>query len=611
MTASVPAVSYSHGAVRQAGGRTRFRLWAPNANDGVVLEIAGHEPLPMRVVADGYYEIDADCEPGARYRYRVAPDLAVPDPASRLQAGDVHDDSVVVDGGDAYAWRHPDWRGRPWTETVLYEVHPGLAGGYAGIEQRLPELAALGITAIELMPIADFPGPRNWGYDGVLPYAPDRAYGDPDELRRLIDTAHGLGMMVFLDVVYNHFGPDGNYLNAYAADFFRQDLQTPWGAAIDFRRPQVRRYFAENALYWLAEYRFDGLRLDAVHAIRDVGWLEEMAAFVRAHIDPGRHVHLVLENDDNQVHPLLHGYQAQWNDDAHHVLHHLLTGESEGYYEDYVEQPAQRLARALTEGFVYQGQPSRHRGGQRRGERSDLLPPTAFVFFLQNHDQTGNRALGERLGPLLRDARILKAATALQLLTPQIPLIFMGEERGATTPFLYFTSHADPQLATAVRDGRRKEFQHFRAFANPAMRERIPDPNDPATYANANPFTGEPDADTLATYTELLAVRRREIVPRLQGAHALGAHVLGLRAVVAQWRMGDGATLTLYANLGGVDLRPDWLQVDLADQAVVYESETGAGAALHEGLLWRGCTIALLQAPVAGARMTTDTKEYP
>ncbi|WP_454689995.1 malto-oligosyltrehalose trehalohydrolase [Achromobacter aloeverae] len=598
MTSPVPAVSYSHGAVRLADGQTRFRLWAPNARHGVGLEIAGREPLPMRQAADGFHELDVPCEAGARYRYRVAPDLAVPDPASRLQAHDVHDDSVVVEPGAAYAWRHPEWRGRPWNETVFYEVHAGLAGGYAGIEARLPELAALGITAVELMPIADFPGPRNWGYDGVLPYAPDRAYGEPDELRRLIDTAHGLGLMVFLDVVYNHFGPDGNYLNAYASDFFRADVQTPWGAAIDFRRPAVRSYFAENALYWLTEYRFDGLRLDAVHAIKDVGWLEEMAAFVRARIDPARHVHLVLENDDNQVHPLLHGYQAQWNDDAHHVLHHLLTGESEGYYEDYVEQPAQRLARALTEGFVYQGQPSRHRGGERRGERSHLLPPTAFVLFLQNHDQTGNRALGERLGPLLRDARVLKAATALQLLAPQIPLIFMGEERGASTPFYYFTSHADAELAQAVRDGRRKEFQRFRAFANPAMRERIPDPNDPATYADANPYVGQPDPEVAAAYAELLALRHREIVPRLDGARAIGAHVLGMRAVVAQWRMGDGAVLSLYANLGGVDLRPDWLQVDLVDQTVLYESQAGAGAALHEGLLRRACTIALLQAPV-------------
>ncbi|ALM82506.1 malto-oligosyltrehalose trehalohydrolase [Bordetella sp. N] len=595
MTSPDPAVSGCHGAIRQADGQTRFRLWAPNARNGVSLEIAGAEPLPMRALADGFYEIDKRCEPGTRYRYRVGPDLAVPDPASRLQAHDVHDDSVVVAPGADYAWRHPEWRGRPWKETVLYELHAGLAGGYAGIEARLPELAAMGITAIELMPIADFPGSRSWGYDGVLPYAPDRAYGEPDELRHLIDTAHGLGVMVFLDVVYNHFGPDGNYLNAYAADFFREDLQTPWGAAIDFRRPQVRQYYAENALYWLTEYRFDGLRLDAVHAIKDVGWLEEMAAFVRGNVEPGRHVHLVLENEENQVHPLQHGYDAQWNDDAHNVLHHLLTGESEGYYEDYVEQPAQGLARALTEGFVYQGQPSRHRGGETRGERSHLLPPTAFVLFLQNHDQTGNRALGDRLGTLLQDARVLKAATALQLLTPQIPLIFMGEERGSKTPFLYFTDHANADLAQAVREGRRKEFQRFRAFANPATRARIPDPNDPATYTDSNPYDTPADTDVVAIYTELLNLRARAIVPHLDGAKALGAHVLGMRAVVAQWRLGDGSVLSIYTNLGGVDLRPDWLQVDLADQTLLYESESGAGTALYEGLLWRGCTLALLQ----------------
>jgi maltooligosyltrehalose trehalohydrolase len=580
------------GALHQPDGLTRFRLWAPNAANGVALEIPGSAPIPMTPLEDGYFEIHTPCPSGTRYRYRIGADLSVPDPASRLQAGDVHDDSIVVEA-DAYPWRHPDWQGRPWHETVLYEVHPGLAGGYAGLEKRLPELADLGITAVELMPIADFPGTRNWGYDGVLPYAPDRAYGDPDALKHLIDTAHGLGMMVFLDVVYNHFGPDGNYLSAYADDFFRRDVHTPWGVAIDFRRQPVRRFFAENALYWLLEYRFDGLRLDAVHAIGDPGWLEEMAAFVRAHIPAGRHIHLVLENDDNQVHPLEHGFQAQWNDDGHHVLHQLLTGESEGYYADYADHPAQRLARSLTEGFVYQGEPSRHRGGHARGERSAHLPPTAFVLFLQNHDQTGNRAMGERLGPLIHgDRRLLNAAVALQLLAPQIPLIFMGEERGATTPFLYFTSH---ELAQAVRDGRRQEFQKFRAFANPANRGRIPDPNDLATFTASDPYLAAADEETLDYYRGLLRLRHRMIVPRLPGARALGAHVLGLRAVIAQWLLADGAVLSLYANLGGVDLRPDWLQVDLEDQIILFESKHAAGRALYDGLLWRSATVAMLK----------------
>ncbi|ARP82196.1 malto-oligosyltrehalose trehalohydrolase [Bordetella genomosp. 8] len=582
------------GAWHLANGLTRFRLWAPNAAEGVKLEIADREPLPMTDVGDGFYEIQTPCPPGTRYRYRVGPELSVPDPASRLQAGDVHDDSVVT-APDSYAWTNTGWRGRPWRETVLYELHAGLAGGYAGIEAKLPELAALGITAVELMPIADFPGPRNWGYDGVLPYAPDCAYGTPDELKRMIDTAHGLGMMVFLDVVYNHFGPDGNYLSAYASDFFRDDVHTPWGVAIDFRRRAVRQFFAENALYWLHEFRFDGLRLDAVHAIKDVGWLEEMAGFVRTHLPADRIVHLVLENDDNQVHPLENGYQAQWNDDGHHVLHQLLTGESEGYYSDYASHPAQRLTRALSDGFIYQGETSEHRGGPR-GEPSAHLPPTSFVLFLQNHDQTGNRAMGERLLALARnDTRPVRAAVALLLLAPQIPLIFMGEERGSTAPFLYFTSHGDAKLAQAVRDGRRKEFEKFRAFAHPETRDRIPDPNDEATYTRSNPFQAPADPEWLDYYQALLQLRQRVVVPRLDGAHSLGAHVLGLRAVVAQWLLGDGAVLSIYVNLGTVDVRPDWLQEDRGDETLLFESETGAGRALRDGLLQHGVTVALLK----------------
>jgi maltooligosyltrehalose trehalohydrolase len=583
------------GAWLQPDGLTHFRLWAPTAAHGVAVEIQGRAPLPMTRGDDGFYETQVACPPGTRYRYRVGPDLSVPDPASRLQDGDVHDDSIVV-APDDYDWRYQDWRGRPWHETVLYEIHPGIAGGYAGIERRLPELAQLGVTAIELMPIADFPGARNWGYDGVLPYAPDRAYGDPAALKQLIDSAHGLGMMVFLDVVYNHFGPDGNYLSAFADTFFRRDIHTPWGAAIDFRQRAVRQFFAENALYWLTEYRFDGLRLDAVHAIAERDWLEEMAAFVRARVPPDRQVHLVLENDDNQAHLLEHGFDAQWNDDGHHVLHHLLTGESSGYYVDYVAHPAQRLARCLTDGFIYQGEASPLRGGAPRGERSGHLPPTAFVLFLQNHDQIGNRAFGERLLSLMReDARPLRAAVALQLLAPQIPLIFMGEERGAATPFLYFTSHSDTQLAEAVRDGRRREFEKFPSFASPAARRRIPDPNDPATFEASDPWRVPADPDWLDYYRTLLQLRLRILAPRLADARSLGAHVLGLRAVVAQWLLADNTTLTLYTNLGSVDLRPDWLQMDHTDQTILFESEPGAGRALYDGLLWRGVTVATLK----------------
>ncbi len=541
-------------------GRTRFRLWAPScASVAVVLDGAGE--VAMIATGDGWFEADVDCGAGTRYRFRVHPrdgdPLLVPDPASRAQAGDVHDPSVVVDP-EAYRWRHDDWRGLPWCETVLYELHAGLAGGFEAAHRLLPALEALGITAVELMPIADFPGPRNWGYDGVLPFAPDASYGTPDELKRLVDAAHGHGLMVFLDVVYNHFGPDGNYLGAYAHDFFRDDIKTPWGRAIDFRRAEVRDYFYNNALYWLVEYRFDGLRLDATHSIVPQDWLEELRAFVGDAVDPARHVHLVVEHEGNASHLLGpgHGYDAQWNDDGHHVLHVLLTDEKDGYYVDFATDPADKLARVLSEGFVYQGQPSVFRKGEPRGEPSKDLPPTAFVLCLQNHDQIGNRAFGERLTTLAHpDA--LRAASALLLLSPQIPLLFMGEEWGETRPYLYFTSYPDEDLAAAVREGRRGEFATAGAFADPAMRERIPDPNHPDTFeqsriafaAHLAGQTTEAERAWLAHTRELLALRREHVMPRLDGARSLGAEAVGPKAVVARWHTGDGAVYTIAVNL--------------------------------------------------------------
>jgi malto-oligosyltrehalose trehalohydrolase len=524
------------GATYLGGNRTRFRLWAPSQKR-MTVEIAG-QPLPMQPQADGWFEAEATCEPGTPYLYRLASGQAVPDPASRAQADDVHGPSLVVEPG-VYRWQHPEWTGRPWPETVLYELHVGTYGGFAGVQADLDRLAGLGITAVELMPVADFPGRRNWGYDGVLPFAPDRVYGTPDELRALVDAAHERRLMVFLDVVYNHFGPDGNYLGLYAPQFFRHDIKTPWGAAIDFRQQPVRRFFVENALYWLTEYRFDGLRFDAVHAIADQSWLDEMAAEIRRTVT-GRHVHLVLEHDGNRADHLRHGYDAQWNDDAHHVLHVLLTGESDGYYGDYARAPAQQLARCLAEGFAYQGEPSRHRNGEKRGTPSGDLSPTAFVLFLQNHDQIGNRPRGDRLTGLAHpDA--LKAAITLQLLAPNIPLLFMGEERMSRAPFQFFTDfHGD--LATAVRDGRRREFARFGHFDA----ADIPDPNALGTFERSCvPATGDD-----SFHHALLKVREREIVPRLAGAKAIEAAPIGDAAVTARWRLGDGAILGVAANFG-------------------------------------------------------------
>ncbi len=543
---------HGFGPTRLANGTVRFRLWAPR-QETVSVALEAGDVLPMQRSTDGWFTAGADVPDGTQYRFRLSDGTMVPDPASAEQAGDVNDASIVRTA--AFAWKHPDWVGRPWTEMVMYEVHAGTAGGFRGIRDDLPRLKQLGITAIEIMPVNDFPGKRNWGYDGVLPYAPDTSYGSPGELKELIDTAHGMGLSVFLDVVYNHFGPDGNYLHAYAPQFFRDDVKTPWGPAIDFCRRQVRDFFTGNVLMWLRDYRFDGLRFDAVHAIQEQDWVEEMAATVRATIDPERHVHLVLEHHNAASH-IRKAVDAQWNDDGHNVLHVLLTDETGGYYADYADDPAAKLARVLAEGWVYQGEHSGYLNAPR-GEPSEGLPPYAHVLFLQNHDQTGNRAFGERLTALAPPAA-LEAAIALQLLCPQIPLLFMGEETASVSPFLFFTDHHD-ELADAVREGRRQEFAGFAAFADPEKREAIPDPNDIATYTASVPQPAS--AERFGLYRHLIALRTREIVPRLLGTMALGASVLGPKAVLARWRMGDGSQLTIVVNL--------------ADEAVPFATPAG------------------------------------
>ncbi|QJQ97130.1 malto-oligosyltrehalose trehalohydrolase [Halomonas sp. PA5] len=543
----------TYGAQVLDGATTRFVLWAPSAR-AVSVEVEGEPSRAMQAGDGGHFQLDVSCGHGARYRYRVfmqddEQGSLVPDPAARAQFGDIDGPSLVIDPCH-YEWRNVEWQGRPWHETVLYEVHVGALGGFEGVRHRLPYLVSLGVTAIELMPVAEFPGARNWGYDGVLPYAVEASYGSPDDMKALIDEAHGLGLMVFLDVVYNHFGPDGNYLASYADSFFRDDLVTPWGLAIDFREPAVRRYFIENALMWIEEYRLDGLRFDAVHAISERDFLTDMAEEIRQRIRPHRHVHLVLENEGN-LSSLLNRqhFNAQWDDDWHNVLHVLLTGEHEGYYADFVENATSRLARCLSEGFIYQGEQSRH--GRARGEPSGKLPPTAFVAFLQNHDQIGNRALGERLS-VLADPEALEAATVLLLLSPMVPLLFMGEEWGSTRPFLFFTEHRE-ELAEAVREGRRGEFADFSAFCDEKTRRSIPDPNARQTFEDSIPdFDNRetpPHAGWLERYRTLLGLRHREIVPRLKGAKPLGAKVLGDKAVVARWRMNDDSHLVIALNL--------------------------------------------------------------
>lgn len=542
------------GAQLTESGEARFNLWAPGT--GSVQLLLGGEEHPMQPAPDGLFTLTAPARPGDRYSFRIG-GQEVPDPASRYQPEDVHGPSQLVDP-EAFEWRDGDWRGRPWEETVLYELHVGTftpEGTFAGVRERLDYLAGLGVTAIELMPLSDFPGGRNWGYDGVLPFAPESRYGTPEELKELVQAAHERGLMVFLDVVYNHFGPEGNYLHLYAPQFFTDRHRTPWGAAINFDGELsgwVRGFFIHNALYWLEEYHLDGLRLDAVHAIADGSekhFLIELAERVRRRFDSERHVHLVLENDANEARYLGRGrYDAQWNDDLHHALHVTVTGESGGYYADYADDAIGHLGRCLAEGFAYQGEPSAYRGGVSRGEPSAGLPPVCFVSFLQNHDQVGNRAFGERITELGAPEAV-RAAAAIYLLAPQIPMIFMGEEWGTEQPFPFFCDFG-PELARAVTEGRREEFARFPEFSDPEMREKIPDPNDPETFRSAvlePERNGRPEL-----YRELLRLRREEIAPRLRGISGGAAEYrrIGERGLRIRWTLGDGSALTLLANLG-------------------------------------------------------------
>jgi malto-oligosyltrehalose trehalohydrolase len=554
------------GAQLLDGGATRFRLWAPSAQRVELVRAQSGARVAMPPAGQGWYQVDlADAGPGTLYRYRIDDRIEVPDPASRCNPADVHGPSMVVDPA-AFDWDDQDWRGLPWERSVIYELHVGTftpEGSFRAIEEKLGHLAALGVTAIELMPIAECPGAHNWGYDCVLPFAPEARYGAPEDLKHLVAAAHRHGLMLFLDVVYNHFGPEGNYLGAYADQFFSARHRTPWGAAINFDAAgsrTVRDFFLHNALYWLEEYHVDGLRFDAVHSIRDdspVHVLTEIAHAVRAPFGARRHNHLVLENEDNQAHWLgvrasLPGcFDAQWNDDLHHCLHVALTGEQDGYYRDYTERPRWLLGRALAEGFAYQGDASGYRHGRARGEPSAHLPPTAFVSFLQNHDQIGNRALGERIGRLA-PPEALKAALAVLLLAPQIPLLFMGEEWNATEPFLFFCDF-EPALAGSVRDGRRREFSRFARYRDQAARLLIPDPTELASFERSRldwrAAEREPQRTWLLLYRRLLAIRRHEIAPRLAGAHGI-AYSAGERGdLEVRWRLGDGSLLQLVSNL--------------------------------------------------------------
>lgn len=552
------AYPFKWGAQILPSGETQFRLWAPGETH-MTLVLNGQD-VAMTQVSDGWFETTHDgVLHGTPYQYRLESGLSVPDPASRAQHADVHGPSLVIDP-KAYRWINGSWTGRPWEEAVIYELHIGTftqEGTFKAAIARLPHLAELGITAIEIMPVAQFPGARGWGYDGVLPYAPHSAYGSPDDMKALIDAAHGLGLMVLLDVVYNHFGPDGNYLSAYAPGFFAEGRTTPWGAAMAYEKPPVRQFFVENALYWLEEYNLDGLRFDAIDQIGDetspVHILVEIAERIRFGY-PDRHIHLTTEDNRNVTH--LHTrderglpvrYTGEWNDDFHNVIHVIATGETEGYYADFAVDHWAKLGRALSEGFVFQGEQDSH--GKARGEPSRHLPAVAFVDFIQNHDQVGNRAFGERLISL-SSKPVLQVLTGMLLLSPHIPLLFMGEEYGETNPFCFFADYTG-DLADAVREGRRHEFAHFAAFADEGSVARIPDPNSPTTFdASKLDWTRRDSADGaewMDSMRTLLALRQKHIVPLLPHAGAGRVLVADEGVVAVEWPL-VGAVLRMCAN---------------------------------------------------------------
>jgi maltooligosyltrehalose trehalohydrolase len=557
----------------------RFRLWAPAAQSAAVAIDADEmgtthgnagEPFAMHRVAEGWFElVVSSARAGSRYRYVVDGAPAVPDPASRFQPLGVHGPSEVIDPA-AFAWSAAPYERPAPTAFVFYELHVGAftpQGTFRAAIERLDALRDLGVTAIELMPVAQGPGERGWGYDGAYPFAPSCTYGRPDDMKTFVDAAHARGIAVFLDVVYNHFGPEGNYLGQYAPQFFTARHTTPWGSSIDFSVRPVREFFIHNALYWAHEFAIDGLRLDAVHAIFDdtqPGFLVELAERFAAggNAVAGGRACAVLENDENRV-SLLRYYDAQWDDDVHHALHVLLTGECDGYYADYCERPAALLARALAEGFAFQGDVSAFRDNTPRGEPSAALAPEQFVTFLQNHDQIGNRAYGDRIAALAPENAV-RAAAALLLLAPSPPLLFMGEEWAASAPFLYFCD-LEPALAARVRDGRRGEFARFARYAADEARERIPDPTAEPTFVRSKLAWAERAEGThaamLALYSALLRTRREAIVPLLARGRSASSYewdASAPHALRVRWTFGAG-TLALTAQLAGEPARPPWL----------------------------------------------------
>lgn len=607
-------------------GSIDFRLWAPTAKSvdlivyGSSTGSAIEEDRPMDAAKDGWYLVKSDkAKVGSRYHFRIDGDLKVPDPASRFQPEDVHGPSEVIDP-KRFKWTATDWKGRPWSQAAIYEMHVGAftpEGTYEALTEKLDYLVDLGITAIELMPLSDFPGNFNWGYDGVLPYAPDSSYGSPDELKRLIDEAHQRGLQVFLDVVYNHFGPEGNYLHVYAKKFFNQKYATPWGSAINYDgdgSQYVRDFVRHNVLYWLEEYRFDGLRFDAVDTIYDYSRrhiLNEIAQAVNSGPGADRHIHIVLENGNNDSNLITGGggredrFTAQWNDDIHHSLHVIATGETSGYYADFCDEHSdsaaiEHLGRCLSEGFTYQGQHSTYFGEKSRGSKSKHLPPSAFICFIQNHDQIGNRAFGERISHLT-DADCVQALSAIILLNPAPPMIFMGDEWAASTLFTWF-AHFEGDLGESVRKGRLKEFSRFDDFKDPKNFEKILDPTSAETFKatklNWDDLQDEVHAQWLEYHKQLLSLRKNAIVPIVEEIEpALTSWTIleeGLLEV--RWPLKQGGELKLLANLSDQGATsPLFSESDFDERNILFQTPLNAATEIALGTVPPWSVIWLLE----------------
>lgn len=570
------------GAELLPDGVCRFLVWAPNARKvDICFETPHAFRAPMSPAGGGYFAGAVQgVAPGATYLFELDGGTKRPDPASRFQPSTVHAASAVVD--PHFPWGDAGWRGVELKDYVIYELHVGTftpEGTFDAVVPHLGELKNLGITAVEIMPVAQFPGRRNWGYDGVYPFAVQNSYGGPDGLKRLVNACHGAGLAVVLDVVYNHLGPEGNYLSEFGP-YFTDRYQTPWSLAVNFDGPEsdhVRRFFLENAEMWLSEFHIDALRLDAVHAIRDFSAVPFLSDLARLADSLGkkwnRNMYLIAESDlnDSRLIRLEHqggiGLHAQWNDDVHHVIHALLTGERDGYYQDFGGGVAQ-LKKAVEEGYVFTGEHSAFRK-RRHGNSSKDLDPAKFVVFSQNHDQVGNRMMGERLSTLV-SFEAQKLAAGLVLLSPYLPLLFMGEEYGETAPFQYFVDHGDPALLEAVRKGRKEEFAGFQWQGEP------PDPGSEKTFLtsrlNHRLREEEPHRTMRSFYQTLLALRKSEpeVWPGTR-AEMMVEEINGALLAV-KFRCSAGDLLIIFNTIGSsVEWRPpetgsSWIKVfDSAD----------------------------------------------